>query len=190
MSNGTLKSTLTSTVLPETSISRIVFLEGFSISYFTCRSCGYKFNEVHHAIGIAPLVVVPRYHFNHIPHGHGRLRVKYRRVTASHNIDAYNRILCVGKYALEATLIGGGGYRFIDFLPGNLFAQHRHQVYHGAVKGWHSHGDPVDLALKLRDDKTGSSGCTGGSGNNRHSRGSRASKILMGCIYDNLVVRI
>ena len=82
------------------------------------KSILHHFDEVNHAVGITPFVVVPRHDLHHLTHHHGALGIEDAAVWVVDDVAAHDRVLSVFEHTLHRAF-GGFLHGSVDlFLRG------------------------------------------------------------------------
>src|SRR6266566_8081347 len=128
-SRGTLKSTRTSTRLPATWMSRMVFLFIIYHSRLKAFLCN-EVCQVGNAARVTPLVIVPGENFNHIAtKDHSQESIDDRGVRIATEVGRNKRLLRIFKNAFERT---SRGYleSIVNGFPAGLFTDSGHEINH------------------------------------------------------------
>src|SRR6478609_3683443 len=124
----------------------------------------YKLREVHEAVGVTPLVVIPGHNLDLVADHLGQAGVEDGRCRVADDVGGDDRLVGVGQQApellgLRCCLEGG-----VDFGDRGLAGNRDGQVRGGAGGNGHADGVAVELALELRQDQADCLGGTGGGG--------------------------
>mmetsp|Transcript_21262 Transcript_21262/g.43526 ORF Transcript_21262/g.43526 Transcript_21262/m.43526 type:complete len:210 (-) Transcript_21262:573-1202(-) len=113
---------------------------------------GHVHHEVHHTVGVTPLVVVPGHHLHELRVEHdARARVEDARALVALEVGGHQVLVAVAEEALLDALRVLLHQR-ADVLVGGLLVEHAREVHHRHVSGGHAERHPRQLALEARDD--------------------------------------
>mmetsp|Transcript_10038 Transcript_10038/g.26803 ORF Transcript_10038/g.26803 Transcript_10038/m.26803 type:complete len:435 (+) Transcript_10038:40-1344(+) len=151
---------------------------------------GHDLGEVHDALGISPLVVVPRNNLDHVvADHHGERGVNHGRLVRSLDVGRHERVLGVLQDALELAL-----RRLlesaVDLLLERLLLNNAHDVADGHVRRRDAERDTVELALHRRDDKCHGLGGTGGGRHNVERGSASAAEVTVASVQQTLVAGV
>mmetsp|Transcript_3228 Transcript_3228/g.3973 ORF Transcript_3228/g.3973 Transcript_3228/m.3973 type:complete len:359 (-) Transcript_3228:18-1094(-) len=140
--------------------------------------------QIHHTVGVAPLVVVPRHDLEEALLAlqvvlQGGLGVVDGGVHVVDEIRRDQLLISEGKDALHVGL-GCLLHQGIDLLNGGVLLSSEGQIHHGHIWSWHAEGHAGQLALGGWQDLTHSLGCTRGAGNNVARRSTSTTPVLGG----------
>src|SRR5665213_4545183 len=150
-STGTLRSTRISTRLPFTSAwSRVLkALMSGPGSARSLKQLAHRHGGVGHAVGEAPLVVIPRHHAHQrAVHHLGLIHVEDRRVRVVVEVDRDIGRIGVAENALEL-LFGCALDRAVDLVLGRRLLGDEFEIDHRHVRRRHADRDAVELAVQL-----------------------------------------
>src|SRR6476660_323310 len=159
-SSGTLRSARTSTRLPRRSPSA----RRSARVRTDLQVLADEHDDVDEAVGVSPLVVVPADDLDLVADDLGQARVEDARVRVGDDVAADDRVLGVLEDALERAVRRRLDRR-VDLVDGRLAAGLEGEVGGRARGDRHAHGEPVELALELRQDQADR---LGGAGGRRH----------------------
>mmetsp|Transcript_54776 Transcript_54776/g.108700 ORF Transcript_54776/g.108700 Transcript_54776/m.108700 type:complete len:210 (-) Transcript_54776:776-1405(-) len=112
---------------------------------------GHVHHEVHHTVGVTPLVVVPGHHLHELRVEHdARARVEDARALVALEVGGHQVLVAVAEEALLDALRVLLHQR-ADVLVGGLLVEHAREVHHRHVGGRHAERHASELALKVRD---------------------------------------
>src|SRR4249919_2389563 len=192
--SGTLKSTRTKTRFPATSTSRIVSL---SMAASVPRPSGgdgqtgrHVGDEVRDAAAVAPLVVVPGDHLDHVPaEDHGRLGVDDRGARVALEVHRHERFVRDAEDALEWAG-RGGAERVVELLDRGRPADGRGEVDDAHGRRRDPQAEAVELALQVRDHERERLRRAGRGRDDVLAGAPRAPRVLVRDVEDALVVRV
>src|SRR5690606_682183 len=101
---------------------------------------------VEHAVGEAPLVVVPRTHLDQVAGDLGQAFVHRAGGGRVIEVGRHQRLVGVGQNALEGAFGGGRLEDGVDFVHRGFAGGHERQVDQRDVDGGHADGVAVELA--------------------------------------------
>ena len=139
---------------------------------------GHVVSEVHHPVGVAPLVVVPGDHLHEL----GReldagLGVEDGGQLAGDEVLGDDIFVGVAEDALHGAF--GSFLHFLaDLIVGARLAELDGQINDGDVGGGHAEGHAGELAVEFGDDPADSLGGSGGGRNNVRGSGSAGPPVL------------
>ena len=148
---------------------------------------GHVHHEVHHAVGVAPLVVVPGHHLHvvRVEHDAG-VSVEDARLGLGLEVGGHERLVAVA----EEALLGALGVLLdegADVLVGGGLVEHASQVDHGHVSGRHAERHAGKLALEVRDHLGHCLGSAGGGRDDVARRATAAAPVLVGGAVHHLL---
>mmetsp|Transcript_24576 Transcript_24576/g.60390 ORF Transcript_24576/g.60390 Transcript_24576/m.60390 type:complete len:386 (-) Transcript_24576:348-1505(-) len=151
---------------------------------------GGELSQVDHALGVAPLVIVPRHHLDQVvAHHHGERGVDGGGDVGAQEVAGHQGLVAHGEDALHGA---GGGLAegVVDLLRRGLLLHLDAHVHHGHVGGGHAQRDAVELALELGKDEGDRLGSAGGGGDDIEGSGAGAAEVAVGRIQDALVTGV
>lgn len=149
-----------------------------------------QLGEVDHALRVAPLVVVPRDHLDHVvAHHHRQARVDRRRLVGAREVLGDQRLVRDVQHALHGAR-GGLAEGGVDLLGEGLLLDLDDEVDDRDVGGGHAQGDAVELALEPREDEGDGLGRARGGGHDVEGRGARAAQVAVRRVQQALVARV
>mmetsp|Transcript_24577 Transcript_24577/g.60396 ORF Transcript_24577/g.60396 Transcript_24577/m.60396 type:complete len:490 (-) Transcript_24577:33-1502(-) len=151
---------------------------------------GGELSQVDHALGVAPLVIVPRHHLDQVvAHHHGERGVDGGGDVGAQEVAGHQGLVAHGEDALHGA---GGGLAegVVDLLRRGLLLHLDAHVHHGHVGGGHAQRDAVELALELGEDEGHRLGGAGGGGHDVEGGGAGAAEVAVGRVEDALVARV
>src|SRR5271165_1869069 len=202
--SGTLKSTRTSTRLPRTSRSSMLLnvlhpsaVRSASPHRPPVRACPgpapsqNPLRQIHQAVGVAPLVVVPRDDLEHRAVQHGRqLRVDDRREGRCDDVARDDRVLGVLHERRERTAAGGRLERPVYLLDASLALALDSEIDDRPRGDGSAHREAVQLALQRRDHETDRLRSSRRGRDQVDRRGARAAQVFVGEVLQALVGRV
>mmetsp|Transcript_1452 Transcript_1452/g.2378 ORF Transcript_1452/g.2378 Transcript_1452/m.2378 type:complete len:379 (-) Transcript_1452:38-1174(-) len=146
---------------------------------------GHVHHEVHHAVGVTPLVIVPgdQLHELRVEHDTG-LGVEHGGDRAADEVLGHKSLVGVAKESLHVA-VGASLDLGADVLVGGLLGELAGKVNHRHIGGRHTEGHTGDLALEVRDDLGKSLGGTGGGRNDVGRSTTATSPVLLGRTVNN-----
>mmetsp|Transcript_78150 Transcript_78150/g.171343 ORF Transcript_78150/g.171343 Transcript_78150/m.171343 type:complete len:728 (+) Transcript_78150:314-2497(+) len=151
---------------------------------------GHERGQVHHSLGVTPLVVVPEHDLHHVAtHDHRECSINRVGVVRLHEVAGDQRLLLEIDDALHGalgSLLQGG----IHVLRSALVCSLHNEIDDGDVGSWHSQGDAVELALELREDQSHRLRGASGGRNDVHGSSTGSSEILVPSVEDHLVASV
>mmetsp|Transcript_11270 Transcript_11270/g.26723 ORF Transcript_11270/g.26723 Transcript_11270/m.26723 type:complete len:421 (-) Transcript_11270:32-1294(-) len=151
---------------------------------------GDNLGEVHHALRVAPLVVVPGHDLDHVvTHDHREGSVDGGGDVGAAEVDADEGLLLNREDALEGALRGllEG---IVHLLGEGLLLGLDDEVHDRDVGGRHAEGNAVKLALELGENESDSLGSASGGGHDGEGSSAGAAEIAVGGIQQALVTSI
>ena len=149
-----------------------------------------QLGQIHNALRIAPLVVIPRDNLQHVvSHDHGERGVDRRGDIRASEVAGHERLVSDSQDTLElavGSLTEGG----VDFIGGDLLGGLDNQIDDGDVRRRHAERDAVELTLELREHERDSLGGTGGGRHNVQGGGTGTAQVTVGRIEDALVTSV
>src|SRR5262245_22696968 len=197
-STGTLRSTRTSTRLPLTSAPSSVWnmsaarARGHANRNHRNRSgqLAHRNRGVDHAIGEAPLVIVPRHHSHQrAVHHLGLVHGEYGRVRIVVEIAGDIGCLGVAEDAFEL-LLGGALHGVVDLVLGGRALGDKFEVDDRDIRCRHADRDAVELAGEFRQHEPNGFCSAGGSGDHVERGGARPVEILVHLVERGLVIGV
>src|SRR6185369_7981982 len=152
--------------------------------------CDEEGNEVDHAAGVAPLVVVPRDHLQEVAVQHlGQQGIDDAAVGIAQHIARNHGILGVGQDALEFAF-GRGFQCGVDRFRGGGFVQNGDEIDYRNIRGGDAHRITVQFTFEFGEDEADGLGGAGGGRNHVDRGGAGTAKIFVREVEDLLIVRI
>ena len=132
----------------------------------------HELEQVSHAIGVAPLVVVPADELEEVfVQLHAGALIVDARVGAVNEVRAHDGILGVSQYAFEVGLARVFHVRRDFRVAGALLGLER-EIHHRRGGGRHAEGHAGEFALHLRAHEAHRLGCAGAGGDDVGGRGA------------------
>lgn len=151
---------------------------------------GHDLTQVNYPLGVTPFVVVPGHDLDEvITHNHGEGGVNDGRFVSTAVITGHQRFIRVLEDSLHGSL-GGLEECTVNLLLEGLLVHLHDNITDRHVRGGHTEGDTVELALEGRDDKCDSLGCTSGGGDNVEGCRASTAKIPVACVQKPLVTSV
>merc|ERR1739846_142137 len=146
--------------------------------------------QVEHALGVAPLVVVPHDHFDEVlPHDHGERSINGVRVVRLYEITGDQRLGLEVNDALHGT-ISSSLDCCVHILLGAALADLDDEVNNGDVGSGNPQSDAVQLALVLGQDRGNSLCSTCGCRDNVAGTRTGTAQVTVPAIQDHLVASV
>ena len=181
-STGTLRSARTSTRLPFTSAwsrvrNAVIIRSGSAVS----DQLAHRHGGVRHAVGEAPLVVVPRHHAHQRAIHHlGLVHVEDRGMRIVVEVDGDVGLRCVAEDAFEL-LLGHALDRAVDLVLAGGALGDKFEIDHRHIGRRHADRHAVELAVEFRQHQPDR---FGGAGRGRdHRQAGRARAIEIPCAW-------
>mmetsp|Transcript_50675 Transcript_50675/g.83374 ORF Transcript_50675/g.83374 Transcript_50675/m.83374 type:complete len:210 (-) Transcript_50675:532-1161(-) len=126
--------------------------------------------QVHHTVGIAPLVVVPRHDLEEALLAlevvlQGRLGVVDGGVHVVDEVAGHQLLIGEGQNTLHVSL-SGFLHQCVNLFDGGVLLSSEGQIHHGYIRGWHAKGHTGQLPLGGWQDLTDGLGGSRCAGNN------------------------
>mmetsp|Transcript_11865 Transcript_11865/g.31436 ORF Transcript_11865/g.31436 Transcript_11865/m.31436 type:complete len:429 (+) Transcript_11865:82-1368(+) len=149
-----------------------------------------ELSEVHNALAVSPLVVIPGNHLEHVvTHDHRERSVDRRAHIRLAEVNGDERLV---RHREDAVELGrrGGAEGVVHLLRGRLLLNLNHEVDNGDVRRRHAERNAVELALHLREHLRHSLGRARGGGHDGERGGTRAAHVAVRRVEDALVARV
>mmetsp|Transcript_15783 Transcript_15783/g.34260 ORF Transcript_15783/g.34260 Transcript_15783/m.34260 type:complete len:348 (-) Transcript_15783:75-1118(-) len=144
--------------------------------------------ELDKAVGVAPLVVVPRHELDECRREHdASSSVEDRRVAVTLEIGGDDLVLGVAKDALVLRCLGLGLDERLDGVVGGLLLKLNGQINHRHIGSWHTESHAGELAVEGREHLAHSLGGTGGRRNDVLASAAAAAPVLARRSVDGLL---
>src|SRR4030095_13089273 len=141
---------------------------------------GHVPDEVPHAAGVTPLVVVPGQDLHEVAvHHRGGGQIYDRRVGIAVEVHGHQFLVGGVENALERPA-RGGAEGVVHLLRRRRLRQLGGEVHPRGGGGGGADGDPVQLALELGQHQPDRGGRAGGGGDHAHRAGAGAPELLVG----------
>mmetsp|Transcript_4949 Transcript_4949/g.14807 ORF Transcript_4949/g.14807 Transcript_4949/m.14807 type:complete len:418 (-) Transcript_4949:14-1267(-) len=147
----------------------------------------HELGEVHDPLAVAPLVVVPRHHLDHVvAHHHGEGRVNGGGLVRGPEVGGHERLVGDREDALEVG-VRGLPQHGVDLLGEGLLLDLDDEVHDGHVRGRDAEGDPGELALQAWHHEGDGLGGPGGRGHDVQGGGPGPPEVPVGRVEEPLV---
>mmetsp|Transcript_4948 Transcript_4948/g.14805 ORF Transcript_4948/g.14805 Transcript_4948/m.14805 type:complete len:318 (-) Transcript_4948:542-1495(-) len=147
----------------------------------------HELGEVHDPLAVAPLVVVPRHHLDHVvAHHHGEGRVNGGGLVRGPEVGGHERLVGDREDALEVG-VRGLPQHGVDLLGEGLLLDLDDEVHDGHVRGRDAEGDPGELALQAWHHEGDGLGGPGGRGHDVQGGGPGPPHVPVGRVQEPLV---